>query len=1050
MKIKKRILSYKFILIVLAILLSVGFSIAFSFNIGRSAELNSDGFGVENFSFNYSGDGVWEIKPQEINGAVKGSDGVGGCLASSSESTLSINYNGPEGGTVFFDYKITLNGGKCSINDSPITEDGEFKKKLGGQETIKIYIKSPESSQEAKINITNFQCIFDKEITITLLTSSFGNYYFNGNLVTSDFEVKQSSMTKFNLSNPVALEGYEFCGWLFNGTLYSTLSDFSTTYGDNVSIEPAFYPTKEAVFLNNGKLLNNLDDAIDSATASQDKDIVLLKSGSITGGNVDSIKTYNLTDGMRLIVPDQDKYELLIGDEPPKFPIRLRDGNRDTPPKLYRKLTIPSYTTINAENNSVIYVGGQGPGAVGGQYYGSNPMGQYGQMELTSDTSKIILNDTTSLYCFGFITGKGLVEAKKGSKIRELFQITDFRGGAKTMLMLSGVFPINKYYIQNIECLCRYYYGAVEEILTGFEMKGVLYTSVVSFINTTDSQAGLFRLEQNSVFEKSYDGNADRLICRIVQGNTYFSNISLAIAMTSVNSSDYVLPINNNMTIEVINDSTITIEQDLCFLPGSKIFVDENATIILKNNTSVFLYDRNSWVGKNYSSHGNDDVSPVQYAVSKTYNRSNDDLINTKLDLNGSLRLADGAGIYSTISGEEISLSTVSNVYSSKGTGRIYFDGQPGDKTSTEQKKFDGASAEKIDVIKIPLRNSLDENEIENDSYTIMDSSSDLSGKRYYFDKAEQVWKSGDIGDEDKEFTISFVDTSYGKPQYELQYINGEEFTFPSAVDTGFIHGDFQVRLWRIDGVGVFKPGETTTLSGGKSLIAYACWGGWITESGNNYYIDYYSGEFLTGLHKVEFYDNTYDELKILKFSDEDGRYENDFNGPYFNQSDGKTYFIQLGIVIEGPQLMAYQENSQLGTNLYNYLYIQEDNSLLMDGKYYIDTNDNAILPSGYYSFNKQGYIEKEDTDSSHYNQCIYILNGSTFIDGIRVAYGLFKYDGHYYYSDLNGNIVKNKTYYVSEGKLNDTGVSAGLYYFDGEGRMYDENFNLIVIEENV
>lgn len=173
------------------------------------------------------------------------------------------------------------------------------------------------------------------------------------------------------------------------------------------------------------------------------------------------------------------------------------------------------------------------------------------------------------------------------------------------------------------------------------------------------------------------------------------------------------------------------------------------------------------------------------------------------------------------------------------------------------------------------------------------------------------------------------------------------------------------------------------------------------------------------------------------------------YNGSYYNEEDENYYFINSGIVVDDQGFARYQNSNDIGTNLYDYLYVSTDNSLLTNGTYYVETNDNDILPCGYYTFDSNGYIVKEDSDTSHYNQEVYIANineqgDATYIDGIRVSYGLLINNGHYYYSDSNGFIVKNKTYYVN--KTNGLGIKEGLYYFDELGRMYDESFNLIEV----
>ena len=127
------------------------------------------------------------------------------------------------------------------------------------------------------------------------------------------------------------------------------------------------------------------------------------------------------------------------------------------------------------------------------------------------------------------------------------------------------------------------------------------------------------------------------------------------------------------------------------------------------------------------------------------------------------------------------------------------------------------------------------------------------------------------------------------------------------------------------------------------------------------------------------------------------------------------------------------------------YLYVSNDGDLYKNGTYYLTSKDDDILPSGYYEFDENGYIVREDKDNTMYNQTLYVKNNITYIDGIRVAYGLFEQDNYLYYSDANGNLIKNKTFFISN--TNEINISIGLYYFDAEGRMCNEK--LIPIEAN-
>lgn len=260
------------------------------------------------------------------------------------------------------------------------------------------------------------------------------------------------------------------------------------------------------------------------------------------------------------------------------------------------------------------------------------------------------------------------------------------------------------------------------------------------------------------------------------------------------------------------------------------------------------------------------------------------------------------------------------------------------------------------------------------------------------------------------------------------------------------MNNKYKVKKRRIEGVGIFEVKENTKLTTTKDLSAIPIYGGWYIDIDNSskYYLDFNSGEKYKGLMKVD-YNNS---IQICYFDENTGIFRNEFTGMFLNNKDMNNYFVQNGVVKEKGFYKYLKEDS---SNDYNYVFVSDDNSLLKGGTYYVNIDDKtqSILPSGTYNFDANGLIIKEDTDTSSYNEDnVYIKNidnkgDSAFINGIRVGIGLFK-DGNYLkYADSTGFIVKNTTYYVSKTN-NINSIKEGLYYFDNEGRMYDESFTLI------
>ena len=1049
---KNNIKIRKIFLLIISIFLFIG-TITLNFSLGYGATSTfpsnaTDLLNVPNISVNETDDNEEQadrsFSQSTISCSVTGQSGT--CGGTNYVGEIEINYTGSSVVEIQLTYNLTLNGGSCQIDGNPLsdTTNGTFSKTINPNTddttSFIVYVRSTDEEKTTTLNITNFTILSDEIFNVTFLAPENGSYTLNGELVENEKNISIKGKDSVILSAKPQ-ENYIFVGWVVNGNLRSETSEYTTSFSEDSTIYPYFELNDIAVFKNNNKVFPDLNDAINSADSSSDKKIILIKNGTITGGTDSLIKEYHIKSGMQLLIPDDDSYLTYMGDS---YPIYNGTGNNT--PTVYKKLIVQNHTNIVVESGANIYVASKAPGAQGGQTYGANPTNQYGEIILSGDNSFITLNSNSTLYAYGYITGNGKVNALNGSLVREFFQVTDFKGGTKTLGMIFSpgkkVFIINKYYIQNIECSLIMNYGAVEEVVTGFVMSSSLHVAKAQLISTYESDFGLFKLDSGSVLEKKYDGETDRLEFNLLKGNFLFSNISITLTM-SINTKDYELPINNNMSINVTNGASVTISQDLCILPGAQINIDRGSTVNISSGTYIYLFNSDSYIGKNYSVTGRD-VGACNYAVSRVYNRTTEDLVNASLNINGTLNISDGAGLYTTRSNELNSSESVSNVFTSEGTGIVNFLGTPTNKTSVEQYNY-SSGYESITVSQLALRNSiLPEN--ENDTYLDLRSYDNLSGKSFYFSIEDNTWVDGQ--QVSKEYKITFVDDRFGLPNYTLSFTSGKKFTFPTAEESGFIKDEFRIRKWKINGIGsgLFEPGEEYSFSASGDITAVAVWGGWVSSNGNFYYIDYGDGTYLTGINRVEHYDSNQDGTFLFKF-DESGALDLSFTGVFKNNTDNSLYFIINGEVQSGRSLYSFQTNEQLGTKIYNYIYVTSTNCVVNNGKFYIETNSNDVLPSGYYNFDENGYIIREDDDTTMYNQDLYVKNDVTYIDGIRVAYGLFDQNNYLYYSDSNGNLVKNKTFYVADTKdYSSEKVKAGLYYFDSEGRMCDEKLNAIEV----
>ena len=332
----------------------------------------------------------------------------------------------------------------------------------------------------------------------------------------------------------------------------------------------------------------------------------------------------------------------------------------------FRTMTMAPGSSITV--NGAISVGGKHTYQMGKQ----GPSGPYGQIDM-AEGSSITLNNGANLYAWGYITGDGAITAASGSKVYEYFQLRDWRGGTATKSMNDNkekVFPISQYYVQNIESALTIQSGAQESTYLTVHAKVVGTASAkIDFIGDANSKS-LFKIANEGKLTKKYDPETDR-ITYTTTGSASLESLTLSVAGYNFNSSAYVLPINNNMTLEVLSGK-VAVNCDAALLPGAQITIAQGAELNVASGKSLYVYDLAQWK-KGYAYNSNDSgYAPVLYSPTKTGTRT---LTNAKIDVNGKLTAI--GSVYTTESGADIC--------SNEGTGRFIQTGGPGTGTTTYQ-----------------------------------------------------------------------------------------------------------------------------------------------------------------------------------------------------------------------------------------------------------------------------------------------------------------------------------------------------------------------------
>ena len=562
------------------------------------------------------------------------------------------------------------------------------------------------------------------------------------------------------------------------------VSDFTQltelTSEAQIASTPAIQPLADAAtavpatFSVGSQTYSDLNDAITAAQSGTDKTIVVATDGSLSG-------SYTIPAGVTLLIPFDDANTLYTTSP---------DVDETVAKQIaYRTLTLDSNTSITV----------CGAISVGGKLFTSTnshvckPTGAYGQIQMNVG-SQITVENGGELYAWGYITGSGNVHITSGATVYEGFQVTDWRGGNATMKFgtpanVKKVFPFSQYYVQNIEAPLTIEYGGAEKAYIAAYGENI----AIGFVGA----GGMFELAEGATFTKTYDPATDRISFDI-SGNASLKGIKMKVFIATIDSANYVLPINNNVNIN-IHSGVTTFSQDAALLPGVQVTIGYGAELNIQTGANLYVYDADEW-SKNYVwSSGEDGISPVAYSPSGKGSRTISDVsinVNGTLNVNGS--------VYTTAGGADI--------YSSDSTGKFVQTAVPGSAENTYQCTQSGSSWKtKVTPVEIPVTPA----KLHNADGTYTGTAGSKAGDTYVYTNGKWAIKGNEI-------TITF-DPNGGAGSMEPMSVNpgvgnkltGNTFTRENYTFTGWNTAK--------DGTGMaYADGDTVNFSADTTL--YAQW----------------------------------------------------------------------------------------------------------------------------------------------------------------------------------------------------------------------------------
>lgn len=537
-------------------------------------------------------------------------------------TTITLTNNSGVESLIVFNY--SSDKGELEIGGTEMTVlAGSYQSaSLAANGTVTIKLSSPESGNGdnndstsgvgdvASLTISEIQIIENVSRSMTIKPGTNGSVSVSGTTISANTAVSATFLTGVAV-NATPASGYKFLAWVDeNDTVVSTVANTTLRPSrDNMQVSAKFVRTSEnGHWLAGGKIWMDLEQAIPAAQAG-DKTIKLMTSTTLT-------KSATIPGGISLLIPYNAELtaygaspEVVSGTNSPAFKA----------PVAYVTLTMADGVDLTV--NGTLEVGARHRCSHGGINFGGVPHYYYGCIK-TGNNSDITINNGGTLYAWGYIVGNGMVTANSGASIYEKMQISDYRGGGITSIIVpSGVFPFNQYYVQNVEVPEVIHSGASLTCHAAIYGKEVIQSS----LNFIGSAGAMFSLGAGATATKRYDAASDRLIIDI-QGNAGINGISLM----GYNTSNFVLPLNHNISVN-INSGMTTVAQDLMLQPGAEVNVGREAYLMINSGYKVYLMDADNWGNYCFGKP----MQPIAFTVANGTTVKRTTLSDAKINVNG-------------------------------------------------------------------------------------------------------------------------------------------------------------------------------------------------------------------------------------------------------------------------------------------------------------------------------------------------------------------------------------------------------------------------------
>ena len=385
-----------------------------------------------------------------------------------------------------------------------------------------------------------------------------------------------------------------------------------------------------------GTSYTSLEDALAFAnTTNEHLTIVMDNDYTLPAGY------YTLPENAILLIPRNDTQ-----DSETEVVNRMYDLGSDLTdsaikPSMHRRLIFES--GVNMDVYGTIEVAGS-QYSYGGVYTGA-ACGTHGLLQMNKG-SHMTLQDRSVLRAWGFITGDiasadiqnhvpmGEIDARRGSTVHELFQMGDWGSAMNAgmgLILGTDLFPLNTYFIQNIEVPVKYHPGAILSTATTVREEGhgiqvMMSADDIKIIGVSSGEPAMFSMDEmadaeNTWVRKWYDASTDQQVYDINSG-AHVGQLIIPLVSSPLfpmvpgllgvdvpkemvptevvlNSSQYNLPLTNNFKLHLLSGE-LDFTQNTELLPGCEVEIDKEATVYISKNPNfnsgdLYVFDWQDW-----------------------------------------------------------------------------------------------------------------------------------------------------------------------------------------------------------------------------------------------------------------------------------------------------------------------------------------------------------------------------------------------------------------------------------------------------------------------